>query len=186
LRNDNATISTAQNGCFTSPSLSESLLALTRYCVRYAYVTLYCRVFRSRKYGVQGLWRLNAVHPEALLSGFQADLRTLLFRMGKRCSTLPEVYSGAVLPVVEASSRECPVPNMHSLACIHDIRSFATSFPLATRFDWDAFQEGWSRGYQCRDRVGTEGNGMKLLLPHASVHYQPTTARRGSEDARIF
>lgn len=158
---------------FTSPTFSESLWALVRYFFRYGYATLYCSVFRSRRYGPRGLRRLNALRPSALLEGFRSDLHTLLFRMGKRCSALPGAYSGPILPAHEISaSSSCPVLNTRSLACIQDKRNFAELFPLATQFDWDLFREGWHRGYESRVRLGSEERGKRQAIL-ASRHYAP-------------
>jgi hypothetical protein len=141
---------------FTNPVFSGSLWALWRYCARYGYAILCHKISRSRGYGVVELWRLQAVNPRALLRGFLSDLRTLRFRMGRRCSALPGDYVGTTLPVFERMPNAVPVPNIHSLVCIQDTGSFAACFPLATRFDWDSFQEGWHRGYEYGARMGNE------------------------------
>jgi hypothetical protein len=172
MGNHGASLKAACCPHFTNPVLSESLRSLFHYCCRYAYATVCRKIFHSPGYGVIELWRLQAVNPPALLRGFLSDLRILLFRMGRRCNALPGDYVGSTLPVFEIMPTGDPVPNIRSLACIQDTRSFAACFPPATRFDWDCFQEGWNRGYIRGARLGNRG-GATSLGTKACQDYAP-------------
>lgn len=147
----------------TSRAPGGSLWSLIRYFFLYGYAILVCTVFRSRKYGVLGLWRLTAVRPSALLRGFRSDLYTLLYRMEQRCNVLPSEYRSKGVPLLERESSGNLRESTRLQPYMKDIGNFLDRYPLATQFDVRLFHEGWAAGFQSGlDMCGTEAQKSRV------------------------
>jgi hypothetical protein len=90
--------------------------------------------------------QLGAATLRGLLLGCVSDLRTCLFRMGKRFGKLPAVYSAELGPAIQRDANGHLQPNTRTHGCIADIRSFEASHRGATVFDVEVFRQGWERG----------------------------------------
>lgn len=84
--------------------------------------------------------------PSALLRGFLSDLRTALYRIGRRVDTLPALYTLDAGPCYEHDATGNFQPNTRTLGCISDMQHSESLFPTATDFDWEMFRIGWNMG----------------------------------------
>jgi hypothetical protein len=133
---------------FASLSLAHIGLNLLLYLVHYWSVALWCMVcpknwcFRSREY-------LDyAKSPASLRRELRRDLNTLIQRMERRISALPNRELIRGLRVFEPGGSPEPRWNKKTLACMTDIEKFLTANPQATEFDDEIFRLGWSAGVE--------------------------------------
>lgn len=117
---------------------------LVHLLARYIHVQ-YRKVKPSRRDWLQSQYLLGEASPWALLRECVSDLRTALYRIGRRVDALPFLWSAPFGGSVIDSNGNL-APNTRTLGCMRDMQRLESDFPNATGFDWEMFQVGWEAG----------------------------------------
>jgi hypothetical protein len=88
--------------------------------------------------------------PFSLLQECLLDMRTALYRIGRRIDKLPFPYL-ALFGSAEVGPTGNLQPSTRTLACMKDMQCFENRFPTATQFDRELFLIGWEAGARYSD-----------------------------------